>query len=140
MQTQLMIIGVFLLVSCNTKPAMESPLVTVIKLNSAESLLDFEEARKYLDVEKVYSKNKEANVSAEQAWKEYIRFGYNLGQDNKFTNAFKYHNYNIKESQSGNKGKVVFEALNSKSKIREIIYHLESIEGRWKVVDIEYVK
>lgn len=141
MKTQLIIASIFLLVSCNTKTDMESPLVTVIKLNSAESLADFEEARKYIDVEKVYTKNIQGNKSPEQAWKEYVQFSYDLGQDKKFTNAFKYYNYRITESQHQNKAEVTLDALSSsKAKIQRIVYHLELYEDRWKVVDVEYLK
>jgi len=137
---QLIILSLFLLIACNTKPNMESPLVTVIKLNSAESLANFEEARKYLDVEKVYSKSAEGGKSPEQAWKEYVQFNYNLGQDKKFTNIFKYYDYEIKEELHQNKAEVTFEALSSKSKIQRIVYHLEMYDDRWKVVDKEYLK
>lgn len=78
-------------VSCNNNkmPRMESPLAIVIKLISAESFADFDEARKYINLEKVYS-NYTDTLSAEQAWKNQVLFFYNLGKDKKFTNNFKW--------------------------------------------------
>ena len=39
--------------SCDNK-SKETPFMTVIKLQSAERNIDFEEAKKYIDVDKVY--------------------------------------------------------------------------------------
>ena len=125
--------------SCNENKS-ESLLATVVKLNSAESLGNFDEASKYIDVDRTYSKHTEGGTSANKAWREYVMFTYNLGQDNKFTSAFKYHQYNIRENQNGNSGDVTFESMNKKAKIKKIIYQLERSDGDWKVIGIEYIK
>lgn len=125
--------------SCDENKS-ESLLETVIKLNSAESLGNFDEALKYIDVDRAYSKHTKEGTSADKAWREYVMFTYNLGQDNKFTSSFKYYQYNIRENQNGDSGNVIFESINKKAKIQKIIYQLERSDGNWKVIDIEYIK
>ena len=45
----------FMSTSCQHKPNQrESPLAIVVKLKTAESFADLEEARKYIDIESAY--------------------------------------------------------------------------------------
>ena len=128
------------LLSCNSKmPQMESPLATVIKLISAESFADFDEAKKYIDYEKVYSGHTDT-LSAEQAWRSQVLFFYNLGKDKKFTNNFKYYNYNIKEEQNEENAEVVFESIHPEDSISKILYILTRHDKKWIVVSIKYIK
>ncbi|MCX6206176.1 MAG: hypothetical protein NTZ19_07995 [Bacteroidetes bacterium] len=128
------------LVSCNSKMTqLESPLAIVIKLISAESLANFEEAKKYIDIEKVYSSNIDT-LSAEQAWKNKTLFFYNIGKDKKFSNNFKYYNYIIKEEQNRENAEVVFESIHPEDSINKIIYTLNQHNKAWEVVKIEYIK
>jgi hypothetical protein len=118
---------------------IESPLAIVIKLISAESLANFDEAKKYIDVEKVYSNNIDT-LSAEQAWKNQVLFFYNIGKDKKFTNNFKYYNYIIKEEQKEGNAEVVFESVHPEESISKIIYTLTFHDKTWVVVRIDYIK
>lgn len=128
------------LVSCNNKTSqIESPLAIVIKLISAESLADFEEAKKYIDLEKVYSNNIDT-LTAEQAWENQVLFFYNIGKDKKFTNTFKYYNYIIREEQKGGNAEVVFESIHPGDSISKIIYKLVQRDKTWQVVKIDYLK
>jgi hypothetical protein len=129
------------LVSCNSKmpPQMESPLATVIKLISAESFADFEEGKKYIDVEKVYPKNIDS-LSPEQAWRNQVLFFYNIGKDKKFTNNFKYFNYTIREEEKGENAEVIFESIRPEESISKILYALARYDKQWMVVRIDYTK
>ncbi len=117
----------------------DTPLITVIKLQSAERILNFEAAKRYIDINRVYSKHPES-TSPEKEWRTMLEFFYNIGQDNKFTNAFDYHAYRIQEEIKKNKAVVSFISENPKSGIKKIKYTLELQENRWVVVDIKYVK
>ena len=128
------------LISCNSKMSqIESPLATVIKLISAESLANFDEAKIYIDVEKVYANNIDT-LSAEQAWKNEVLLLYNIGKDKKFTNIFKYYNYTIKEEQKGENAEVIFESIHTEESISKIIYSLIRKTKKWVIVRIEYKK
>ena len=116
----------------------DTPLVTVIKLQSAEALLNFEEAKKYIDLEKVFEENPESN-DVEKEWKEMLTFFHNIGKDKKFTNQLKYFNYDIREEIKGNKAEVSFAAYNKEAHIKEIIYSLDKLKDRWRVIDIQHV-
>lgn len=135
-------IGVIILVflmACNSDYKENSPLAIVIKLKAAETLADFEEAKKYIDIEKVFS-NHPDSVNPEVAWKEYVMFFYNLGKDKKFTNVFKYYKYDIRETIANNKATVSFKSLSSGDSIKEILYRLELYKDDWKVIGIDYIK
>lgn len=117
-----------------------SPLITVINLQSAESTGDFESAKKFIDVDKVYSKQEESNTP-EESWKQMVSFFNKLGEGNKFTSCFKYYKYNISEKiDKNNKAKVVFEALAKESQIRKITYNLTKRNNDWIVIRIDYDK
>jgi hypothetical protein len=125
--------------ACNNENKANSPLAIVIKLQAAETLADFEEAKKYIDVEKVYS-NHPDSINPEEAWKESITFFYNLGNDKKFTNVFKYYKYDIREAITKDKATVSFKALSSGDSIKEILYTLELYKNDWKIIGIDYIK
>jgi len=120
-------------------PKTESPLAVVIKLISAESFANFDKAKEYIDLESVYS-NHPDTLSAEQAWKNQVTFFYNLAKDNKFTNNFKYYNYNIIERQEGQTAVVIFESMDRGDRIREISYTLIRSNKAWIIVKIDYIK
>ena len=133
------LIIICLSMTCNNENKANSPLAVVIKLQAAETLADFEEARKYIDIEKVFS-NQPDSVNPEVAWKESVMFFYNLGQNKKFTNVFKYYKYDIHETISKDRATVSFKALSSGDIIKEILYRLELYKNEWKVIDIDYIK
>ena len=136
-------IGIIILLcfsmSCNNGNKANSPLAIVIKLQAAETMADFEEAKKYIDIDKVYS-NHPASINPEEAWKESITFFYNLGKDKKFTNVFKYYKYDIQETILKNNATVTFKALSRGDNIKEIVYRLELRKNDWIVIGIDYIK
>jgi len=133
------IIILFFSMSCNNENKANSPLAIVVKLQAAETLADFEEAKKYIDVDKVYS-NHPDSISPEEAWKESVTFLYNLGKDKKFTNVFKYYKYDIRETIMKDKATVSFKALSRGDSIKEILYRLELYKNDWKIIGIDYIK
>lgn len=122
----------------NQYKSQERPLITVIKLISAEEQADFDIAEKYIDIKKVYKdipENKQKST-----WKEFILFNRNLAKDKKFTNSFKYYDYVIKESIDVKSSEVEFVSKISSSKIKSIVYHLELENNHWIVTSIKYIK
>lgn len=122
----------------NKYKSQEKPLIIVIKLISAEEQADFDVALNYIDINKVYQdipRNKRKIT-----WEEFIAFNRNLGKDKKFTNSFKYYNYDIKESINTNSSTVEFVSKNPSSKIKSIVYYLEFENNRWIVTSIKYIK
>lgn len=116
----------------------ESPLATVIKLQSAEALMNLDEAEKYIDVEKVYARYSESNNPKEE-WKKMLSFLYNIGGTNKFTNQFKYFNYDIEQVINESNATVSFISIDKDACIKQITYTLSEIDdGRWKIIAIEY--
>ena len=85
-----MILLIVLSVSCKEQDndMKDTPTVTVVKLKSAEALMNFEEAKKYIDLQKVFKENPEPQ-NVEKEWKEVVALFYNMGNDKKFTNQFK---------------------------------------------------
>lgn len=138
MKNLIIIILVILSVNCKGQDnrMKNSPIVTVIKLQSAESLLNFEEAKKYIDLKKVFKDNPES-TDVEKEWKEMITFFYNLGKDKKFTNQFKYYDYNIIELIDESKAEVKFIPIDQDSK--KIFYSLELKNNTWIVIDIKHI-
>ncbi len=140
MKNLIIILLVVLSLSCNGQDVnmKDTPIITVIKLQSSEVLLNFDEAKRYIDVEKVYGKNPESKDPQEE-WKEMVTFFYNIGTNKKFTNQFKYFDYNIIEMTNGSTAKVNFTAINNEVMIKEIVYSLDKLNDRWKVVSIQYI-
>ncbi len=115
----------------------ETPLISIIKLKSAEAVLNFEEAKKYIDLSKVFKKSPDSK-NIEKEWKETITTLHNLGKDKKFTNQFKYFNYSITEEIKGKNAKVNFVPNDKNSNLKKIIYSLKVIDSSWKVTGIDY--
>jgi hypothetical protein len=120
---------------------LNSPLATVIKLNAAETLMDFAEAKKYQDINKIYGKYSESNkATPEDVWKEKVTFSYNLAKDKKFTNQWEYYDYDIIERIDNIYAEVIFKSKNSGESLQGITYKLELRQSNWIVNDIEYKK
>lgn len=136
---KVLIFLIIIFVSCESKREnfiTGTPLESVIKLQSAESLLNFEEAKKYIDLKKVFKDNPES-ADVEKEWKEMITFFYNLGKDKKFTNQFEYYDYKIVQSIDKNRAEVKF-IPNRKNK-KKIFYSLELKNNTWIVIDIKHI-
>jgi hypothetical protein len=129
-----------LLISCNSKMSISnSPLVSVIKLHSSEALGDFDEAKKYQDINKLYSQYvKELSVTPERYWIDFVTANNKLGRDKKFTSQVKYFNYNIEEVINGNESKVFFNNKNKSDRVQAIIYDLKLLDSTWVLQKIEY--
>lgn len=126
-------------ISCNNVNKINSPLAIVIKFQAAETLIDFEQAKKYIDLNKAYS-NHPKSLNPELAWKQSVGFLYNLGKDKKFTNIFKYYEYDIRETITKDNATISFKALSSDARIKEIQYVLEIQNNDWKITGINYFK
>lgn len=134
------VISMLIMFSCaeNKSAILETPFVTVVKLISAEQGLAFDEAIQYIDVIQVYSKLGSENPEAD--WKELLKFQYNLSKDKKFTNDFKYYDYDIEETVTDNNAVVCFKAKDVNSSIKKITYGLEQRQNKWVVIAIDYLK
>ncbi len=122
----------------NRTAILETPFVTVVKLESAEQCLAFDEAMQYIDVIQVYSKRGAENPMED--WKSFIKFQHSLGRDKKFTNTFKYFDYDIEETITSNSAVVCFKEKDINSPIKKIIYGLEKRQNKWVVISIDYLK
>lgn len=114
----------------------DSPFSIVVKLISAESIMDFEASKKYIDVKEVYKKFEvKDSITAEEVWINKIKFEFSLGKSKLFTNNFLYHKYHINESINGNNSTVEFRNKNSK-----ITYKLKrkSKMKPWIIIGIYY--
>lgn len=116
---------------------IENPLISVIKLNSAEANREYKVAKKYIDVNEVYISD---SVDSEKLWKKKVEFNYLLNKDKKFTNQFQYYNYKIHQETKGNLAYVEFISINKNDIIKSIKYTLELRKNVWVVVDINYVR
>lgn len=138
----LLIVLVFYACEIKNKDIDSAPLSTVIKFISSESFIDTVEVRKYIDIDKVYSKyiDKE-NPTADQVWKNKIKFLSNLDNDRKFTSHFKFYNYTISENDSSNTSKIIFTSKKKNDAIKAIEYSLMlDVDKKWRIVDIVYKK
>ncbi len=140
----LIVVIIFAFFSCQKEKKCNvglSPFGVVVKFISSESTLDTIEAKKYIDIEKVYKKyvdNK--NLTSYQVWKNKLEFTNNLSKDKKFTNQFKFHNYEFSEVIKNKKASVTFSSKNINSNIKLINYFLELQDDKWIIVDITYTK
>ncbi len=113
-----------------------SPLVSVIKYQSATTFVNIDEANKYADLIRIYSKLNLNKKEIQKLWKKtYRSFKELTDRDKKFTNIYKYYDYNIIEIINNTKAKVIFE---NKFNHEKIFYQLELINKLWKIVNIEY--
>ena len=134
---------IFVLLSCQNKKmqTLNSPLVSVIKLNTSEVAMNFEEAKKYQDINKIYSKYLDSNnTNPEDVWKGKITFSYNLAKDKKFTNQWEYFDYDITETIDGNNAEVILKSKKNDSNLQSITYKLTLEKATWIVNEIEYKK
>lgn len=137
------IIFIFCLIfgSCTVKETNteESPLSSVIKLISAESLNDVNEAKKYINIERAYSKYADDKLDAVSLWRQHLAFQ-SSNNSIKHTNQFKYYQFNIQEKIDVSKALVSFTSKNREAKIKQIVYTLELSDRKWLVIGIEYIK
>ena len=86
-------IGVVFLTSCSnhTEQSVQnnSPFSIVVKLQSAENIMDFKASKKYINVQEVYKSFViKDSITAEDVWRNKIKFEYSLGKSKLFTNNF----------------------------------------------------
>ena len=139
----LFILVVTLLSSCHNRKmeTMNSPLVTVIKMHSAEALLDFTEAKRYEDINKIYKNLLDSNANPEDSWREYFTSLYKTSKSSKiFTNQFKYFDYDIIEKVDGDSAEVILRSKNPNDYLQAIIYKLEKQQSEWIVFGIVFKK
>jgi tRNA A37 methylthiotransferase MiaB len=120
------------------KDINKSPFGIVVKFITAESFMDTIEAKKYINIERVYSKfiDKE-NTTAQKVWESKLMFSYNLSRDKKFTNHFGFYEYEFEETMNNDKSSILFTDKNKKASIESIEYLLElDSSGNWIIVDI----
>jgi len=123
----------------NKNEIINSPLSSVIKLETAEELGEFEVAKKFINIDRVYSSfAKEKLTTPENYWREYINGINALAEDPKFTNKIKYYDYDIIEIVKGKSACVILKGKQKNIHIKEIIYSLEKIKNNWVVQKIEY--
>ena len=73
-----------------------TPFAVVVKYISAVNFVDTLEARKYINISKVYSKYIDKETpTANKVWENQILFNQSLNNDKKFTNHFKFYNYDF---------------------------------------------
>ena len=123
--------------SCCVQKKVDSPFLSIVKLNEAEQCKNYKIAQKYIDVKSVYS-----SVGSEQPevdWKAKIDFFYNLSKDKRFSNHFGYDNFDIYQIKRRNSAKVIFESKNKNESLIKLVYVLEKRNGIWVVVLIDSV-
>lgn len=136
--------SVLLLLSCgkgNHCIPVESPCLTVLKLMSAESFDDKEAARRYIDVEAVYSEIAlRGGISADSLWRSTVDARIMLERSSrKFTSHTPVYRYTVCEEVRGDSAFVVLhDEIVTDSSCNE--YHLVRRGGGWVVVSIEYNK
>lgn len=128
-------------INSNKNVVIISPLETVVKFISAESFLDTIEAKQYIDIDKVYGKYADNNLSAQKVWEDKLTFNYNLGKDKKHTNHFKFYKYDFEEIIKGNESKIIFISKNKEASIKKIEYSLIfDNQKKWKIIGINCKK
>lgn len=118
-----------------TKNIGDSPFGVVVKLKNAESTLNYEASKEFLDIESVFKNS----PFPEDQWKKNCQFFYSAGQDNKTkdANIFDYYNFNIYEIilKKDELVKIIFFHKKYKEAILE--YTLKKKDSRWIVIDIQ---
>jgi hypothetical protein len=112
--------------------------VIVVKFQAAESLGDIKEALKFINSDKFFSGN-ETVYHSQKEWEDWVLFTNAVGENKKFTNVFKYYDYDITEQTSGAKSFLCFNSLEQKAKVKTIKYKLELCDQNWKIVGLSYV-
>lgn len=124
MKKYLIIILILALISC-TKKTLNSPLATIVKLESAEAFIDLVEAAKYIN--KVYDKSTEIGENPYNCWQKQFAFSHNLARNKKFTNHFQCYESEKKEK------KQYFNIL-EKDDINLIVFKKNEIEQK-RIID-----
>ena len=131
-------------VSCANRavePVGDSPLIVVIKLNSAEAFNDRQEATKYINVQSVYDPRKYSaqsskdTPSAGEIYDQHLKFKSSLGKDKKFSSEFPYFKFHITETVKGSAAEVIFVPHDDEEQL--LRYQLTRVNGRWIVPDIK---
>jgi hypothetical protein len=136
--------SVLLLLSCGKQNhciPVDPPFLTVLKLLSAESFDDKEAARRYIDVEAVYSEIAlRGGISADSLWRSTVDAGIMLARSSrKFTSHTPVYRYTVCEEVRGDSAIVVLhDEIVTDSSCDE--YHLVRRGGVWVVVSIQYNK
>jgi hypothetical protein len=128
----------FLFLSCERNKELkiiDSPIVTVVKLESAIYCGDFEASKEFIDLDQFFShlgnyekKNIEAN------WQKYVRFTHKMAKNKKFINTFPFHKYKIKEKIKGHFSEVI---LIEKENGTTHNFKLSLQNGNWKVISFD---
>lgn len=118
---------------------INSPLATVIKLESAISMGDSDIALEYIDIMEVYGDlAEEQNTEVEKIWNELISFNVTLNNEKKFTSTFPFHKYTFSQEFDGQDyANVRFISL-KESGIKNQSYKLNKSSTGWRVVSISY--
>jgi hypothetical protein len=119
------------------KQGIESPLISIVKLESAISYGDKETARLYIDVDRVYGEiAKKESKSSEQIWSEMMNSKSEPSKSKKIINSFPFHKYHyIEEIIDKNNATV---SLIPSFDNRGVYYKLELQDNRWVVVLIKW--
>ncbi len=96
----LIIESVFLFSCRKSITNVDTPFMTVVKLLASEQNLNYDEARKYIDVNLVYSAYPNS-IDPAKEWKELLLFNNNLAKDHKFSNSIDFSKYEIEEVING---------------------------------------
>ena len=113
-----------------------TPLSVVVQLRSAEESLKFEEAKQWIDLDRVYAAlDAESSSDIEEAWMQICRGFHALGQNRKFENRMHYHRWTIEQAIDGTSATVRFIRKSSKGDdAHTIFYELERRGEGWVVV------
>ena len=117
-----------------------TPLSVVVQLRSAEKSLAFEEAKQWIDLERVYAALGPASYSElEEAWMKTCQGFHALGQNRKFTNRMHYHRWTIEQAIDGPSATVRFSRKNSQgAPAQTVLYQLERRGEGWVVVGLRF--
>lgn len=117
-----------------------TPFMAVVKLNSAEAILDFEIGKQFIDLERVYPEAYDNGETPEVLWKRICIRRYNYGKPgskNANVHIPSYHKDHINEILcSKNLSKVVLQSMSDDS--FRIVYTLEKRDGAWIVISKEF--
>mgnify|MGYP006946331906 CR=1 FL=1 len=131
----------FLFLSCERKQELkiiDSPTVTVVKLESAIYCGDFEASKEFIDLEQTFSKAANGDKkSVEDTWYKFVKFVHSISHDNKFSNAFPFHRYQLVEKINGHFSEVKLFERNTNNEIQKITYKLALQNGSWKVISFD---
>jgi predicted choloylglycine hydrolase len=130
-------LGMFFKAKTSSEKKPESPLAIVVKLQSAEAFRDYSTAKKYLDVDKTYSKYAGVSkMSPEKVWRELVEFNYEMSRSMKgVINTYPYHHYHITEKNNQVNASVIFNPLTKGD--RGMVYNLEFRKNQWIIIGLD---